>query len=174
MTGIKSTDQVVVTFEKIPEQPEKPTEPTKPTEPIEPSKPTFNDISKHWAASSISYVVKQSLFTGTTANTFSPDTTMTRGMLVTILHRLAGQPEAGTNRFQDVKANAYYSDAIAWANQNNIVNGIDPTHFAPNQFVTREQLAQILYNYAKANKLNVSANQSLAAFTDEKKSLSGQ
>ncbi|QTH42050.1 S-layer homology domain-containing protein [Cohnella sp. LGH] len=166
LTGVKSTDQVVVTFEKISEQPEKPTEPTKPTVP---STPTFNDISKHWAASSINYVVEHSLFTGTAANTFSPDATMTRGMLVTIMHRLAGKPEAGTHRFQDVKANDYYKEAVAWASQNNIVNGIDPTRFAPNQAITREQLAQILYNYAKANKLNVSANQSLAAFTDEKK-----
>ncbi|GFZ87299.1 hypothetical protein GCM10008018_36910 [Paenibacillus marchantiophytorum] len=163
LTGLKSTDQVVVTFEKIPEQPEKPTEPTKP------ARPTFNDISNHWAASSINYVVEHSLFSGTAANTFSPDTTMTRGMLVTVIHRLAGKPEAGANRFEDVNANDYYSDAIAWANQNNIVNGIDQTRFAPNQSVTREQLAQILFNYAKANKLNVSANQSLETFTDAKK-----
>ncbi|MGG1635626.1 S-layer homology domain-containing protein [Paenibacillus sp. NRS-1760] len=153
LTGLKSSDQVVVTFEIIP------TEPTKPAV-------TFNDVTNHWASSSINYVVKRELFTGTAANTFSPDGTMTRGMLVTVMHRLAGKPNAGSTHFKDVIKNAYYSDAIAWASQNHIVNGVDSTHFAPDQAITREQLAQLFFNYAKANKFNVNASQSLSAFTD--------
>ncbi|MFC5401418.1 S-layer homology domain-containing protein [Cohnella soli] len=162
LTGLKASDQVVVTFEKLPEEPEKPTNPTEPTKP----EVTFNDISNHWAASSIRYVVEHELFTGTAANTFSPDRTMTRGMLVTVMHRLAGKPEAGTNHFQDVSENSYYRDAAAWASQNNIVNGMDSTRFAPEQSVTREQLALILFNYAKANKWNVNGSQSLGGFSD--------
>ncbi|BBI31220.1 S-layer homology domain-containing protein [Cohnella abietis] len=165
VTGLKSTDQVVVTFEKI-------SEPQKPTDPTEPTKPavTFHDVTNHWAALSISYVVEHELFTGTAANTFSPDTTMTRGMLVTVMHRLAGKPnQAGSNPFKDVNTNAYYNDAVVWASQNSIVNGVNSTHFAPDQSITREQLAQILFNYAKANKLNMNASQSLAAFTDANK-----
>ncbi|MBB3067854.1 hypothetical protein FHS14_000830 [Paenibacillus baekrokdamisoli] len=171
LTGLKSSDQVVVTFEKLPEKPTEPSKPTEPTKPTEPAQPavTFSDISNHWAASSINYVVEHALFTGTAANTFSPNETMTRGMLVTVMHRLAGKPEAGSNQFKDVNANAYYSDAAAWASQNNIVNGVDRTHFAPDQSITREQLAQMIFNYAKANKLNVNVNQSLVAFTDANK-----
>ncbi|MEC0090456.1 S-layer homology domain-containing protein [Paenibacillus macquariensis] len=162
LTGLKSSDQVVVTFEKLPEQPQKPTEPTKPVI-------TFSDISNHWADSSINYVVEHGLFTGTAANSFSPNNTMTRGMLVTVMHRLAGKPEVGSIHFKDVNTNAYYSDAVAWASQNNIVNGVDSTHFAPDQPITREQLVQMLFNYAKANKLNINASQSLVAFTDVNK-----
>ena len=162
LTGLKSSDQVVVTFEKLPEQPQKPTEPAKPVV-------TFSDVSNHWAASSINYVVEHGLFTGTAANTFSPNKTMTRGMLVTVMHRLAGKPEVGSSHFKDVNTNAYYSDAVAWASQNNIVHGVDSSHFAPDQPITREQLVQMLFNYAKANKLNINASQSLVAFTDGKK-----
>ncbi|WP_068613208.1 S-layer homology domain-containing protein [Paenibacillus tuaregi] len=164
LTGLKSSDQVVVTFEKLPEQPGKPEQPQKPAV-------TFSDISNHWAASAINYVVEHELFTGTAANKFSPDTTMTRGMLATVMHRLAGKPEAGaaSHHFQDVNANAYYRDAVAWASQNNIVQGVNRSQFAPDQPITREQLVQILFNYAKANKLNMNANQSLSPFADSGK-----
>ncbi len=162
LTGLKSSDQVVVTFEKLPEQPQKPTEPAKPAV-------TFSDVSNHWAASSINYVVDHALFTGTTANTFSPNKTMTRGMLVTVMHRLEGKPEVESHHFKDVNTNAYYSDAVAWASQNNIVHGVNSSHFAPDQPITREQLVQMLFNYAKANKLNINASQSLVAFTDANK-----
>ncbi|WP_018759104.1 S-layer homology domain-containing protein [Paenibacillus terrigena] len=162
LTGMKSSDQVVVTFEKLPEQPQKPTEPAKPVV-------TFSDVSNHWAVSSINYVVEHGLFTGTAPNTFSPNQTMTRGMLVTVMHRLAGKPEVGSSHFKDVNTNAYYSDAVAWASQNNIVHGVDSSHFAPDRPITREQLVQMLFNYAKANQLNVNASQSLVAFTDAKK-----
>ncbi|WP_256758383.1 S-layer homology domain-containing protein [Cohnella sp. WQ 127256] len=162
LTGLKSSDQVVVTFEIIPEQPQKPTEPNEPNKPAV----TFSDISNHWAASSIQYVVEHGLFTGTATNTFSPNNTMTRGMLVTVMHRLAGKPGVGSNHFKDVKASAYYSDAVDWASENNIVHGINSTHFAPDLAITREQLAQILFNYAKANKLNINDSQTLVDFSD--------
>ena len=104
----------------------------------------------HWAHGGIDFALQAGLFNGTDAQHFEPDGSMTRGMLVTVLWRLAGKPEAvGALLFADVDANAYYAEPIRWAAQNGVVNGVDATHFEPDGCVTREQIATILFRYAE-------------------------
>ncbi|HZK43992.1 MAG TPA: S-layer homology domain-containing protein, partial [Syntrophomonadaceae bacterium] len=112
----------------------------------------FTDITNHWAKDDIEFVTARKLFSGTGDNKFSPDMSMTRGMFVTVLGRLA---EADTSNykdssFKDVKSDAYYMPYTEWARKNNIVNGVSATDFAPEQSITREQMAVIMENYSKS------------------------
>ena len=108
----------------------------------------FTDIAGHW---DIELVVSRGLFSGTSETKFSPNTTMTRGMFVTALGRLANADVSGYTKssFTDVKGDAYYMGYIEWASKNNIVNGTGNNKFAPDQSITREQMAVIMSNYAK-------------------------
>jgi uncharacterized repeat protein (TIGR02543 family) len=112
----------------------------------------FTDIAGHWAKEDIEFVVSRGLFGGRSATTFGPNTAMTRGMLVTALARLANADVSGypKSSFTDVKNDAYYMGYIGWASKNSIVNGVGDNKFAPDQSITREQMAVILQNYAKA------------------------
>ena len=111
----------------------------------------FTDIAAHWAKEDIEFMVSRGLFSGTSNTTFSPNTAMTRGMFVTALGRLANADVSSYTKssFTDVKADAYYMGYIEWASKNNIVNGIGNGRFAPDQSITREQMAVIMGNYAK-------------------------
>ena len=111
----------------------------------------FTDIAGHWAKGDIELVVSRGLFSGTSETKFSPNTTMTRGMFVTALGRLANADVSGYTKssFTDVKGDAYYMGYIEWASKNNIVNGTGNNKFAPDQSITREQMAVIMSNYAK-------------------------
>ncbi|WP_324824833.1 S-layer homology domain-containing protein [Sinanaerobacter sp. ZZT-01] len=111
----------------------------------------FTDIAGHWAKEDIEFVVSRGLFSGTSTTTFSPNTAMTRGMFVTALGRLANADVSGYTKssFTDVKGDAYYMGYIEWASKNNIVNGVGNGRFAPDQSITREQMAVIMQNYAK-------------------------
>ena len=95
------------------------------------------------------YVVENNLFNGTSETQFSPDAEMTRGMLVTVLHRQAKEPAGAASTFADVPANRYDAKAIGWAAENAIVDGVSENLFAPDLAVTREEMAAILYRYAK-------------------------
>lgn len=121
----------------------------------------FNDVKEDaWYYEAIKYVTTNGLFNGMNTNEFGPDITLTRGMLVTILYRLEGSPV--TNKsipFADVDMSKYYANPISWAKQNNIVNGIDEINFAPDAEITREQLATILYRYAKVKGVDVSVGE---------------
>ena len=119
--------------------------------------PTFTDIGSHWAKDDIAFVVNRGLFSGTSATTFSPNTAMTRGMFVTTLGRLANVDVNAYKQssFIDVKADVYYMGYIEWANKNNIVNGIGDYKFAPDQSITREQMAVIMTGYAKTIGYNL-------------------
>ena len=98
---------------------------------------------------------------------FAPNSQTTRAQLVTILYRLEGEPEvSGTSGFTDVEAGTWYTDAVAWAAANGIVNGVSETEFAPGKDITREQLATILFRYAEAKGYDVSARADLSAYTD--------
>ena len=111
----------------------------------------FMDVpdESNWAHKGIDYAVSHGLFAGTSDNTFSPDDSMTRAMMVTVLWRFAGKPTAsGTNPFRDVPTNAYYYEPVLWAAANGVVSGVSPAEFAPDAPVTREQLAAILYRLA--------------------------
>ena len=98
-----------------------------------------------WYADGVDDIVDRGLMNGTGPVTFEPDSTMTRAMLVTVLWRSAGSPNEGTNGFTDVPADQWYTQAVAWAAQNGIVNGVGNNKFDPDAKITREQLAAVLY-----------------------------
>lgn len=105
--------------------------------------------------------------TGTSDTTFEPDTTTTRGMIVSILHRLEGKPEAdGNSVFTDVAAGEWYADAVTWAAENNIVAGYGDGTFGPNDTITRKQTAAILYRYADYKGYDMSASGDISVFAD--------
>lgn len=125
-----------------------------------PSKTKFNDVSTNdWFASAVDYVTGKGMMNGTADNTFSPKANTTRGMVVTVLYRLENQPSTSAASFTDVASGAYYANAVAWANANGIVSGYGSGKFGPNDKVTREQLAAILYRYAQYKKYDVSVGE---------------
>ena len=127
----------------------------------------FDDVPQNiWFASGVQFAAEQGLFTGVSANEFAPYDPMTRAMLVTVLHRLDGADASGTNSFTDVLNGKWYTNAIAWASANGIVEGLSGNRFAPNAPITREQLAAILFRYAKACGYDVSARAELTAYAD--------
>ncbi len=126
----------------------------------------YPDIANHWAREDIITAIQRGLFCGTGANTFSPEAPLTRAQLVTVLHRLAGSPEATGSSFQDVGKDQYYTEAVAWAKEQGLVNGVTPERFCPNRPVTREQFAAILYRYAKLRGQDVSSQADLSAYLD--------
>lgn len=132
-----------------------------------PSKTKFNDVSANdWFASAVDYVTGKGMMNGTADNTFSPKANTTRGMVVTVLYRQENQPSTSAASFTDVASGAYYANAVAWANANGIVSGYGSGKFGPNDKVTREQLAAILYRYAQYKKYDVSGANSLDGYTD--------
>ena len=127
----------------------------------------FGDVPQNiWFASGVQFAAEQGLFTGVSANEFAPYDPMTRAMLVTVLHRLDGADASGTNSFTDVLNGKWYTNAIAWASANGIVEGLSGNRFAPNAPIAREQLAAILFRYAKACGYDVSARAELTAYAD--------
>lgn len=131
------------------------------------SKFPFTDVTQtDWYYNAVGFAVNNSLFNGTSSTTFSPNVTMTRGMLVTVLWRSAGQPETGFSSFSDVPANAYYAKAVAWANSNNVVNGVGNNRFNPDGTITREQMATILFRYTRENGLSTDLRANLTTFPD--------
>ena len=132
-----------------------------------PSETKFNDVSANdWFASAVDYVTGKGMMNGTADNTFSPKANTTRGMVVTVLYRLENQPSTSAASFTDVASGAYYANAVAWANANGIVSGYGSGKFGPNDKVTREQLAAILYRYAQYKKYDVSGANSLDGYAD--------
>lgn len=131
-------------------------------------KANFADIAADaWYADAVQYVYENGMMSGTSETTFSPDLTTTRGMIVTILYRLENEPAVtGTTAFTDVAADQYYANAVAWAAQNGIVSGTTATTFAPNNAITREQMAAILYRYAQFKGYDVSVKADLSVYTD--------
>lgn len=134
----------------------------------------FSDVSTgSWYDQAVRYVSRMGLMSGTGNGTFSPDTAVTRGMLVTILYRLDGAPEvSGGCPFSDVPSGGYYETAAAWAAANGIVSGYGDGRFAPGQAVTREELAAILYRYAQYKGYDLSASADLTGFSDQAAAIS--
>ena len=132
----------------------------------------FTDVkSGNWFYDAVKYAYAQGLMTGTSATTFAPNGTMNRAMIVTVLYRLEKSPAVtGASKFTDVPAGQWYSDAVAWAAANKIVNGYDETTFGPMNAVTREQMAAILFRYEQAKGLeNVTLEENLNRFPDQNK-----
>ena len=128
----------------------------------------FTDVStSDWFYDDVAFVYENGLFSGTDSRSFSPNASMTRAMLVTVLYRLEGEPTVtGRSSFTDVRSGAYYEKSVIWAAANGIVTGTDSTSFSPDAKVTREQLAAILYRYAQYRKLDTDASARLNSFTD--------
>lgn len=128
----------------------------------------FSDVTESdWFYDAVTYAYENGLMDGVGAGLFAPNSETTRAQLVTILYRLAGQPApSGDSGFSDVETGTWYTDAVAWAAQNGIVNGVSDTQFAPGDDITREQLAVILYRYATYQGYDVSQRADLSGFVD--------
>ena len=150
LTGLKRTDKVVVTFGEIPVS--------------VPVSQRFTDVkSGAWYEDAVQYAVDNGLFNGMSETTFGPDVTMSRGMLATVLYRLAQKPEITTEKlFQDVSGGQYYTEAVKWAAEKGVVTGYGNGIFGPNDPITREQLATMLWRYAGSPN----STGSLGSFTD--------
>ncbi len=120
----------------------------------------FKDVKKDdWFYKAVDYVYKKELMNGTGNDEFSPNISTTRGMIVTILYRLEGSPEVANSTFTDVASTEYYAKAVAWGEANGIVKGYGEGIFGPNDIITREQLAAIMYRYSNYKKYDVSAGE---------------
>jgi hypothetical protein len=128
----------------------------------------FVDVDEDdWWFDSIYYVCARGLFQGTSRSTFEPQGTMTRAMVVTVLHRLEGAPEvSATSPFQDVQAGQWYTTAVNWASANGIVEGYPDGRFGVGDEVTRQQMVVILYRYAKYKGYSLSAAVDLDGYSD--------
>lgn len=130
----------------------------------------FTDVKTgDWFYDAVSYVYTEGLMTGTGTYTFSPNAPTSRAMLVTILWRLQGEPYVSGSSFNDVKSSAYYYDAVRWAARYGIVEGYEGNVFKPDDAITREQFAAILYRYAEYCKYSTSASTNLSAYKDNAK-----
>ena len=128
----------------------------------------FGDVkTADWFYNDVKYVYEKGMMAGTAADVFAPNATTTRAMIVTILYRLEGSPAVtGTSAFVDVPAGQWYTDAVNWAAANQIVNGTSATTFAPNDSITREQMAAILYRYAQYKGYDVTKKADLSGYSD--------
>jgi len=122
---------------------------------------SFNDVNiGDWHYDAVNFVVKNKLMSGISDTSFAPNSPITRGMLVTVLYRNEGCPKVTSDEtFSDLKNDVYYADAVKWAKINGIVNGITESEFAPDQNITRQQIATILHRYAKYKNYNVSVGE---------------
>lgn len=128
--------------------------------------PYADVTANQWFYAAVQYVSENKLMNGVAENAFGPDIHTTRGMLVTILHRMEGEPQAGEHSFADVAEDKYYADAVAWAAENDIVNGYSDTVFAPEKAMSREEMAVVLYRYAQYKGWDVSAQGDLSRYAD--------
>ncbi len=130
----------------------------------------FADISGHWAKDAILYAASKGLMNGTSANVFSPDMNLSRSMIAQILYSLEGKPALAQadleKKFSDVASDAWYANAVYWAQSKGIISGYGDGAFGPNDPVTREQLAAILSSYSKFKGMDVASKGSLSAFPD--------
>lgn len=168
--------------------PAQPAQPAEPETPVIPDDPTptdpgteitdeevplaripqlFTDVkADDWHIEAVAFVLSKGIMGGTSETKFEPETNIDRGMIVTMLHRLEGTPEAAPSAFTDVKAEQYCAEAIGWASRNGIVQGYSDTEFRPTREISREQLASILYRYAQLKGYDTSEQADLSAYAD--------
>lgn len=127
----------------------------------------FADVNTGaWYHEALDYVLEEGLMKGVSDSCFDPEGTLTRAMLATILYRMSGESSTGTHPFTDVAAGVWYAEAVAWAYERQIVNGVSATAFQPDAPVTREQAASMLYRYAKTMGYDVTPEGNLSQFKD--------
>ncbi|MHC1722102.1 MAG: S-layer homology domain-containing protein [Aminipila sp.] len=130
-------------------------------------KVNFKDVNaSNWFSSAVNYVMQKGIMKGLDNNTFGPNVRTNRAMIVTMLYRLEGQPSVGNSVFTDVDSSLWYGAPVTWANTNGVVTGYEGNKFMPNGDITREQLASILYRYAKYKKADMTVKGNLNNFSD--------
>lgn len=149
-TQPRGTATISVTFAK------------KPVEPL----PFVDVAAEEWYGEAVAAVYARGLMTGTAEDTFAPELAASRGMVVSILHRLAGSPTVNAEVFEDVAADDWYGQAVAWAANEGIASGTSAETFSPNAAVTREQLAALLCNFAAQQGMDTTARSDLSSFDD--------
>ena len=159
----------------VPDDDVVPPTPTNPTKPVEPEwENPYSDVpDDHWGYDAIRFVTVNDLFKGVPGGGFAPEMTMSRAMLATVLYRAAGSPAVTTSAgFTDVPAGQWYSDAVNWAASKGIVKGVGGNRFAPDDNVSREQIATILYQYVLSTGETVKADASVLAVYGDNASVS--
>ncbi len=128
----------------------------------------FTDVpADAWFADAVDFTVKKGLFQGVSETEFAPGLNMTRAMLVTVLHRLEGKPApSAASGFEDVPADTWYTEAVSWSRATGVVKGYSDTQFGPNDYITREQMATILYRYARNKSYDVSRTVDFSHYED--------
>lgn len=128
---------------------------------------TFDDVpASAWYCDAVEYVYENGLMSGVSGGRFAPDDTLTRAMLVQTLYAMEGRPAAASAGFADVASGDWYASAVNWAAANGVVSGVSETGFGPNNALTREQLALILYRFAQYKGYDVAGTSDLAAYAD--------
>ena len=137
----------------------------------QPKELPFTDVPKHeWYYGAVEYVYQNEIMSGLKIDKFGPDETLTRAQFATILYRSAGSPEVTyDNRFSDIPANDWYSDAVIWANNVGVVTGLTATTYGPEAVITREQMATMMYRYANYLEYNTGTLADLDSYTDASK-----
>ena len=121
----------------------------------------FIDVHESdWFYDSVKYVYINKMMNGVTSDMFAPEGNITRAMFVTVLYRMEKEPQAQASPFSDIAGGSYYEKAVAWANANGIVKGVSDAEFAPDESITREQMAAMIYRYAAYKKMDLSAGES--------------
>ena len=155
----------------VTDNPDNPDEPDEPDDPVVIPDPCerFTDIDRNaWYHSSIDYAIEKGLFAGVSENRFSPDSNMTRAMLVTVLFRFMQSPEPHwDNRFKDIEPDKWYTDATLWANENGFITGTSSDYFTPDADITREQAVTILYRFASSQAFDLSSDNDLTQYEDK-------
>lgn len=130
----------------------------------------FKDVkTSDWFYNAVRYVYGHELMSGTEDDNFSPKEATTRGMMVTILYNMEGRPAAGVPSFTDVPAGEWYAGPVAWAAENGIASGYGDGRFGPEEPITREQMATILYQYARYKQYDMAVTGNVSYFTDGSK-----
>ncbi len=131
----------------------------------------FVDIADHWAKEDILKVYYEGLFKGMSETVFAPEQKMNRAMFVTVLHRMAGEPEVDASApvFTDVPADAYYAEAVAWAVERGVTRGVSQTLFAPDKDLSRQELVTMFHRYVKSTGADVSGTNDLSGYSDAAK-----
>lgn len=133
----------------------------------------YDDVNnKTWCYEAVKYTKDKGLMSGISSNLFEPNGEITRAMVVTILYRMEKEPKTKKTNYRDVKSGSWYEDAVSWASLKGIVNGVEKNLFAPDENITREQLAAILYRYAKYKGLNIKADSEIVKGYIDNQSLS--
>ncbi|MBQ6262706.1 MAG: S-layer homology domain-containing protein [Clostridia bacterium] len=135
------------------------------------AKVSFSDVADdRWSASSVSYAVSMGYMNGVGGDRFDPSGPLTRAMVATVLWRREGSPApAAPSGFEDVPDGKWYTDAVAWAKETGIVNGLTPTTFGPNSYITREQLGTMLFRFSSSAPVSVPERADLSSFSDDEK-----